>query len=179
MKILRHNGFNANKQPIVSLIADSAIIRENRPVFMPDFAESWQSKVMPAIRICRLGLNIAPKFANRYYDAFTLVHQLIPNISDNAESATMVSFDGALAIGEWVELPTDGKINIEINGQSLTIEEFDRLCADTIHAISQYMTMKNGDLILFGQQSIDLDAKIDTTVTATANGNELLNFKLK
>jgi hypothetical protein len=39
--------------------------------------------------------------------------------------------------------------------------------------------MKNGDLILFGQQSIDLDAKIDTTVTATANGNELLNFKLK
>jgi 2-keto-4-pentenoate hydratase/2-oxohepta-3-ene-1,7-dioic acid hydratase in catechol pathway len=179
MKILRHNGFNADKQPIVSLIADSAIIRENRPVFMPDFANAWQSKVMPAIRICRLGLNIAPKFASRYYDAFTLVHQLIPTLNDNADSATMVSFDGALAIGEWVELPADGKIEIEIAGQKLTIEQFDRLCAETIHAMSQYMTMKNGDLILFGEQSITLEAKIDTAVTATANGNQLLNFKLK
>jgi hypothetical protein len=39
--------------------------------------------------------------------------------------------------------------------------------------------MKNGDLILFGEQSITLEAKIDTSVTATANGNQLLNFKLK
>jgi hypothetical protein len=32
---------------------------------------------------------------------------------------------------------------------------------------------------LFGQQSINLGAEIDTGITATANGKELLNFKLK
>jgi hypothetical protein len=179
MKILRHNGYNADKQPDISLIADSAIIRENRPVFVPDFTDKWQSKIMPAIRISRLGLNIAAKFASRYYDAFTLVHQLIPELNDNADSATMVSFDGALAIGEWIELPSDGKIEIQSAGQSLTIDDFDKLCADAINSVSRYMTMKNGDLILFGQQSINLGAEIDTGITATANGKELLNFKLK
>ena len=51
----------------VNVLADSAANRNNRPMFVPDFArEGWVVEVLPAVRIGRLGKFIAPRFAHRY-----------------------------------------------------------------------------------------------------------------
>ena len=65
--------------PRVDIIPDSAIIRDGKPFFVPNFSSRWKYEAMVAFRSMRLGKNIAPKFAHRYYDAFTLAVRTIPS----------------------------------------------------------------------------------------------------
>lgn len=84
----------------VNVLADSAANRNNRPMFVPDFArEGWVVEVLPAVRIGRLGKFIAPRFAHRYIQDILLtafLHQ--PDGDPVAPLACL--FDGALTIGD-------------------------------------------------------------------------------
>ena len=83
----------------VNVLADSAANRNNRPMFVPDFArEGWVVEVLPAVRIGRLGKFIAPRFAHRYIQDILLtafLHQ--PDGDPVAPLACL--FDGALTLG--------------------------------------------------------------------------------
>lgn len=84
----------------VNVLADSAANRNNRPMFVPDFArEGWVVEVLPAVRIGRLGKFIAPRFAHRYIQDILLtafLHQ--PDGDPVAPLACL--FDGALTLGD-------------------------------------------------------------------------------
>ena len=84
----------------VNVLADSAANRNNRPMFVPDFArEGWVVEVLPAVRIGRLGKFIAPRFAPRYIQDILLtafLHQ--PDGDPVAPLACL--FDGALTLGD-------------------------------------------------------------------------------
>ncbi|MDD6281615.1 MAG: hypothetical protein PUA76_08050 [Bacteroidales bacterium] len=84
----------------VNVLADSAANRNNRPMFVPDFArEGWVVEVLPAVRIGRLGKFIAPWFAHRYIQDILLtafLHQ--PDGDPVAPLACL--FDGALTLGD-------------------------------------------------------------------------------
>ncbi len=51
---------------------DSAILKDGKPFFIPDFSKEIHYETELVVRINRLGKNIAPRFANRYYDAVTV-----------------------------------------------------------------------------------------------------------
>lgn len=51
---------------------DSAILKDGKPFFIPDFSNEVHYETEVVVRICRLGKNIAPRFAHRYYDAVTV-----------------------------------------------------------------------------------------------------------
>ena len=59
-------------QPVVFMKPDSALLRENKPFFLPDFSSEIHYEVEVVLKINRLGKNIAPQFASRYYDEFAL-----------------------------------------------------------------------------------------------------------
>ena len=90
----------------VDIIPDSAIIKDRKPFFMPDFSSKWEYDLNIAVRVNRLGKNVGEKFANRYYDAITLCLRMIPmdmieklsvaGITSNLAS----SFDGAIILGD-------------------------------------------------------------------------------
>lgn len=90
----------------LQLIADSAIGRNNHPVFLPDFITAdpgaWVVEVMPAVQIGRLGKFIRPKFAARHICAILLAGWVRPATADSATPITLL-FDGALTRG--VEMP--------------------------------------------------------------------------
>lgn len=90
----------------LQLIADSAIGRNNHPVFLPDFITAdpgaWVVEVMPAVQIGRLGKFIRPKFAARHISAILLAGWARPATADSATPITLL-FDGALTRG--VEMP--------------------------------------------------------------------------
>ena len=60
-----------NKEPVIFLKPDSAILKDGKPFFIPDFSNEVHYEAEVVVRICRLGKNIAPRFAHRYYDAVT------------------------------------------------------------------------------------------------------------
>ena len=58
-----------NTEPVVFMKPDSAILKDGKPFFIPDFSNEIHYETELVVRIKRLGKNIAPRFANRYYDA--------------------------------------------------------------------------------------------------------------
>ena len=57
-----------NTEPVIFMKPDSAILKDGKPFFIPDFSKEIHYETELVVRINRLGKNIAPRFANRYYD---------------------------------------------------------------------------------------------------------------
>ncbi|MFA6813700.1 MAG: fumarylacetoacetate hydrolase family protein, partial [Bacteroidaceae bacterium] len=61
-----------NKNPIIFMKPDSAILKNGNPFFIPDFSKEIYYEAELVVRICRLGKTIGSQFAYRYYDAVTV-----------------------------------------------------------------------------------------------------------
>ena len=76
MNYARHNKelghTQENREPVIFMKPDSAILKDGKPFFVPDFSHEVHYETEVVVRICRLGKNIAPRFAHRYYDAVTV-----------------------------------------------------------------------------------------------------------
>lgn len=60
---------SVNKEPVIFMKPDSAILKDGKPFFIPDFSNEVHYETELVVRINRLGKNISPRFASRYYDA--------------------------------------------------------------------------------------------------------------
>lgn len=176
------------------IISDSAIVRNNRPVFIPDFArEGWVVDILPAFLIGRLGKFISPRFVERHLSTFTLVACLRPaHLSDS--DALTDSFDGAITVGEMMQIPAGEKIvlqgrysslpvkagdepkedvkNIEISISELHVE-------DTVALLSRYMMLKSGDMILPASVGLTFPIALGYSVSASVDGVDCLTLRLK
>ncbi|KAA6306668.1 Ureidoglycolate lyase, partial [termite gut metagenome] len=60
------------KEPVIFMKPDSAILKDGKPFFIPDFSNEIHYETELVVRISRLGKHIAQRFAHRYYDAITV-----------------------------------------------------------------------------------------------------------
>lgn len=167
--------------------ADSAVLRPGEPVFVPDPVEQWQSIVAPAIRISRLGMNIKPAFARQHYHEIAAVHLLMPR---TVGPIPPLFCDRAIAPGKWLDI--DSLSGKSFNASIATFDDdntvtfsmplcFSDLKADeAVHFVSRYMTLKTGDMIVFGDNALDLGApSLDTMLSAEIMGMPSLDIKFK
>ena len=68
MKIIKFRNTDNPEKLEIDVIPDSAIQKSGKPFFVPDFASRFQFSAAAAVHVCRLGKNIAQRFANRYYE---------------------------------------------------------------------------------------------------------------
>ncbi len=170
----------------VDMIPDSAIIRDNKPFFIPEFASDWVLSPVIAFRNHRLGKTIAKKFAPRYYDAYTLGLRMIPSDllaqikATNQSAGLATAFDGAFIHGKWLPIdPSITELNISV-GKIQTKISFNDLAIDqTIERLSRYFTLKIGDIIIPCTIPIEEKIEIDTSITGSINGIECLSFRIK
>ena len=107
MKVIGFTGnYGAEEQtPQCYLMADSSILYTGRSFFLPDFAERFVATPSIVVRTGRLGKYIAPKFAHRYWDAFTAGVSVHAQQGDDARlTALDRAFDGAAMVGDWVDV---------------------------------------------------------------------------
>ena len=82
------------------------------------------------VHICRLGKNIAPRFAHRYYDAVTVgidftARDLQSRLrSEGAPWEISKGFDSSAVVGDFVSLDQAGEIqnlafSLQINGETV------------------------------------------------------------
>ena len=67
-----HGTLNKTEQPVVFLKADSSLLKDSKPFFIPDDLGRIEYETELVVRICRLGKTIPERFAHRYYDAVTV-----------------------------------------------------------------------------------------------------------
>lgn len=135
-------------------IPDSAMGRNRQPIFLPDNHYMLEGEILPAILISRLGKHITPKFANRYFDAFTVVHLLQPS-DPKLRNALTYSSDYVLTPGDRMQIEDTSNfipptIKMEC-GRNISAIEFpdSEAIANAISLISENITLKNGDIIVF------------------------------
>lgn len=81
----------------VFLMADSAVIRTNKPFFIPHFAKSFHGNSAIVLHIDRLGKHIAPRFAHRYCHAIApavIVHPTgLDQVQQNEQFSALATRD--------------------------------------------------------------------------------------
>lgn len=179
--------------PIIFTKADSALLKDSKPFFIPDFMGRIDYETEIVVRICRLGKSIPERFAHRYYDALTVgidftARDLQKQLRANGQPWDLCKgFDGSAAIGQWVDKEKFLNLNtlpfhLDINGR--TVQEgctADMLFSiDSLIAyISQYFTLKTGDILFTGTPVGVGPVNIDDHLEGYIADRKVLEFNCK
>lgn len=176
----------------VYLMADSAVIRNNKPFFVPHFAKRFTGKAALVLHIDRLGKHIAPRYAHRYCKAIAPAVKVSAHDIETAQkseefSALANSFDGALLLGDFTAIDDPSTINgtqvtIERNGENLgggilTLSGIDY--RSLIAQSSVFFTLKMGDMIVVELSDSNFELNIGDTLIALCDGSKKLTIRVK
>lgn len=152
------------EEPVIFLKPDSAVLKNNKPFFIPDHLGRIDYETEIVVRICKLGKTVSTRFAHRYYDAVTVgidftARDLQRKLSQAGRPWDIAKgFDGAAYIGEWIEkdkLPSVDRLRFHLDINGNTVQEGQttdmiRSVDEIISHVSQYYTLKTGDLVFTG-----------------------------
>lgn len=162
------------------LKGDSCLLNGRKPLFMPDWTNELGVTECMILRVSRLGKEIAPKFAGRYYDAIAPGADFIAmDIAREAEKAgkpwtKALAFDYSLAIGEYEPTPTPSLKGREFAGEELLLTP-----EEAIAEASKVMTIRQGDLIYIQRRQAPRAVQKEEIIRVEIDGEEKLYCKIK
>lgn len=156
-------------EPLFFLKPDSAILAHRHPFYIPQWTRDVHHEVELLVRINRNGKAVASEFAHRYFDEISLgIDFTARDIQAQAKAKghpweKAKAFDGSAVISrKWLDKHTlEGgwekvQFTLSKNGrivQSATAEEMLFHVHDLIAHVSQFMTLKMGDVLFTGTPS--------------------------
>ena len=179
--------------PVIFTKADSALLKDGKPFFIPDWSERVDYEAELVVRICRLGKGIPARFAHRYYDAVTVgVDFTARDWQEKARAKGLPweickGFDGSAVIGQWVEKEKFRDVqalqfHLDINGttvqQGCTSDMLYKI-DELIAYISTYFTLKTGDLLYTGTPVGVGPVHIDDHLEGWVEDRKVLDFCCK
>lgn len=184
--------FQSNK-PVIFMKPESALLKDGKPFFIPDFSNEIHYETEMVVKINRLGKNIEEKFAHRYYDELTVgidftARDLQRDLKEKSLPWEIAKgFDGSATIGNFIskdEFQDIQNINFHLDINSKTIQQGNTrdmiFSVDKIIAyVSHFFTLKIGDLIYTGTPSGVGPVKIDDHLEGYLEDNKLLDFHIK
>ncbi len=186
-----HGALYKPEEPVIFTKADSALLNQGKPFFVPDWASRVDYEAEVVVRICRLGKGIPVRFAHRYYDAVTVgIDFTARDWQQRAREKGLPwtickGFDGSAAIGQWIPLPTapqDLHFRLDIDGKTVqqghtadmlyTVDEL-------IAYISRFFTLRTGDLLFTGTPAGVGPVAIDNHLEGWLEDRKVLDFCCK
>ena len=184
----------ANEEPVIFLKPDSAILRDGKPFFLPDFTQEMHYETELVVRICRLGKCIAPRFAHRYYDAVTVgidftARDLQRKLRAEGKPWELCkAFDNSAVIGDFMPLEEAGgevqniAFHLDIDGRTVQqghtadmLFKVDELIA----YVSRFMTLKIGDLLFTGTPAGVGPVAVGQHLQGYVGDRKLLDFHIR
>ncbi|WP_316813196.1 fumarylacetoacetate hydrolase family protein [Pedobacter heparinus] len=180
-------------KPVIFLKPDTAILKDNKPFYIPDFSSDIHYELEIVLKIAKEGKHIAEKFAHKYYEELGLGIDFTARDIQNAHKAKGLpwelakAFDNSAAISSFIpktaiedlnNLNFELKINAESRQHGNTrniLFSFERIIA----FVSQYITLKKGDLIFTGTPEGVGQVKPGDKLEGWLQGQQLLNFDIK
>ena len=188
-----HGSLFKPEEPVIFTKADSAVLKDHQPFFIPDHMGRIDYETEIVVRISKLGNNISERFAHRYYDAVTVgidftARELQKKLRSEGKPWDLCKgFDGSAALGEWVSLDKFRDIqaihfHLDINGNTVQegctsdmLYRVDQLIA----YISQYFTLKTGDILYTGTPAGVGPVHIDDHLEGYIEDRKVLEFNCK
>ena len=182
------------KAPVVFTMPETSLLKDGKPFFLPQFSNRIEYETELVFHISRLGKNIAPKFAHRYYDAVTVgIDFTARDIQAEARRTgnpwdISKGFDYSAPIGRFVPLPEmppkadNIEFSMRLNGVPAQqgnsrdmIFSIDRIIA----YVSQFYTLKIGDIIFTGTPAGVGPVKIGDHIEGFIGDTRVLDFFVK
>lgn len=188
-----HGTLNKTEEPVIFTKADSALLKNHKPFFLPEDLGRVDYETELVVRICRLGKGIPVRFAHRYYDAVTVgIDFTARNLQRRLREQGLPwelckGFDGSAVIGDWIdkerfEDAQNLRFHLDINGQTVqtgcsadmlyTIDEL-------IAYISRFFTLKTGDLLYTGTPAGVGPVRINDHLEGYLEDDKVLDMRVK
>ena len=182
------------KEPVLFMKPDTALLKDGKPFFLPPFSERIEYKNELVVRISRLGKNIAPRFAHRYYDAVTVgidftARDLQARLrAEGSPWEISKGFDGSAVVGDFIPVDEvagnlqDLHFSLRIDGKEVQrghtadmIFPVDEMIA----YISRFYTLRMGDLLFTGTPEGVGPVAIGNRLQGYLGERQLLDFHVR
>ncbi len=172
---------------------DTALLQKNNPFFYPEFSKDVHYETELVLKINRNGRHIEERFANKYFDEIGIgIDFTARDVQAECKAKGLPweiakAFDQSAPVGKFLpkthfpdlkNIQFMLKVNGEVrqNGTSADmIFTFDQIIA----YISQFITLKTGDLIFTGTPEGVGPTSTNDHFEAFINGKKLLEFNVK
>lgn len=179
-------------QPVVFMKPDTAVLRNNAPFYYPEFSKDIHFEVEILLKINREGKYIDQKFAHKYYEEIGVgVDFTARDLQSQCKEKGLPweiakGFNGSAPISGFksktaydlnnlnFSLKQNGELKQEGN-TSLMLFSFDEIVA----YVSQYFTLKKGDIIFTGTPAGVGPVAIGDKLEAYIEEEKLLEFEIK
>ncbi len=181
------------KEPVFFMKADCAILKDGEDFYFPEFTSDLHYECEVVIKIDKVGKNILPKFAHKYYSKISLgidftARDLQAKCKENGLPWEMAkAFDNSAPISNlWLEksnfdienlsfsLYKNGKM-VQNGNLNQLIFNFDKL----ISYVSTFVTLKTGDLIFTGTPAGVGPVQIGDKLEGFIGNEKMFSFAIK
>jgi acylpyruvate hydrolase len=176
--------------PVFFMKPESSVILNNNPFFLPGFSNEVHYETEIVLKIMRLGKNIEKQFAHRYFQEigvgidFTARDLQRECIKEGKPWEIAKAFDGSAVLGKFIKkekLTDPGAIDFQLDLNGQTVQKGNTrdliFSFETIIAyVSQFITLKTGDLIYTGTPAGVGPVKINDHLVASVEGQVMLDF---
>jgi acylpyruvate hydrolase len=179
--------------PVIFMKPDTALLRENAAFYYPDFSKDIHHEVELVVKIDKEGKNIQEKFSSKYYNEIGVgIDFTARDLQNELKSKGLPweiskAFNGSAAVSSFVNksdlkelqnLKISLSINSEIKQSGNTKDMI--FSIDTVIAyISQFFTLKKGDLIYTGTPAGVGSIKIGDKIKCFLEDNKMLDCEVK
>jgi len=180
-------------EPVIFMKPDSAVLLKQHPFVIPEFSNDIHHEIELIVRINKVGKYIDTKFAHKYYDEISVgIDFTARDLQNELKTKGLPwekakSFDGSAVIGEFLpkkqfnslenitfEL-TNNNIKVQKGNVSHMLWKIDEL----ISYVSQYFTLKIGDIIFTGTPEGVAAVKSEDVLEGFLENNKLFSIKIK
>lgn len=184
-------GNSTPKEPVIFCKPDSAILQPRNPFVIPPWTKEVHHELELIMRIGKVGKYIEPKYALSYVDSISVgIDFTARDIQSELKKAGLPwekakGFDGSAAIGRWIK-GSPNKKNYEIQlfknndlVQKGNTRDFIFSIEELICYISQFFTLKSGDIIFTGTPSGVASIEAGDELICKLDGNSLLSLSIR
>lgn len=184
-------GNSTPKEPVIFCKPDSAILQPRNPFVIPPWTKEVHHELELIMRIGKVGKYIEPKHALSYVDSISVgIDFTARDIQSELKKAGLPwekakGFDGSAAIGRWIK-GSPNKKNYEIQlfknndlVQKGNTRDFIFSIEELICHISQFFTLKSGDIIFTGTPSGVASVEAGDELICKLDGNSLLSLSIR
>lgn len=157
-------GNEVPQDPVIFLKPDTALLKENKDFYYPEFSKDIHYEVEVVLRICKEGKHVAEKFADRYFDAVGLgIDFTARDVQSRLKAKGLPwelakSFDHSAVISPLIpkeELDDLGALSFSLKKNDQPVQEGSTAqmifgFSSLIAYISKFITLRKGDLIYTG-----------------------------
>ncbi len=180
-------------EPVVFMKPDSAVLLKQHPFVIPEFSDDVHHEIEIIVKINKVGKYIDAKFAHKYYDEISVgIDFTARDLQDKLKSKGLPwekakAFDGSAVIGDFM-LKTDfnslENLNFELFNNGISVQKSSTLYMmwkidELIAYVSQYFTLKIGDIIFTGTPSGVAKVSENDVLEGFLEGNKLFRIQVK